>query len=65
MTTNSHAAGVSRPLCLDGEAANAGAVEPRGNAACEADDTPMTPDEIRQNLAEMYRLAYALRIPTP
>lgn len=45
---------------------HAGAVEPRGNAACEAiDDVPMTPDEIRQNLAEMYRLAYALRIPTP
>lgn len=59
MTKHSHAAGVPRTPCLDGEAASAGAVEPRGNAACEAvtEHIWVPPHQVEDRLAEGWRVA--------
>lgn len=52
MTQYSHAAGAAQaPRCLDEGAAPAGAVNPRSNAACEADDCEMMYAPVHQFLA--------------
>lgn len=78
MKQNSHAAGVSSPLCLDEGAAHAGAVNPRGNAACGyltdamraalaamPKDYDGDPGKVLEDLGALYREAYARRIAVP